>query len=304
MRMPNFIIIGAAKSGTTSVYRYLQQHPLVYMSPLKETNFFAYEGQTLKFRWWGEPPISILHSITDINAYCAQFRDVSNELAIGEASPLYLYHQTAAARIQHYLPNAKLIAILRHPVERAFSHFTHLIRHNREPLSDFSQALQEEKARMREGWNWDYYYRDMGFYYVQLKRYFDIFARAQIKVFLYEELKTDAKGFMKQIFRFLGIDDAFLPDVSIRYNVSGSPKNKFVQAFLSKWNPIKAIVKSFLPQELRYRLLSQVGNKIFTKPELPLGIRSQLLEGYREDILKLQDLIKRDLSMWLNKRRV
>lgn len=299
MTMPNFLIIGAAKSGTTSVYNYLRQHPQVYMSPLKETNFFAYEGQELDFRWWGKAPTSVLNSITDIDSYRAQFREVSQEIAIGEASPLYLYHPTAPVRIKNYLPNVKLIAFLRHPAERAFSHFRHLIRENREPTSSFSQALEQETLRMRANWNWDYFYRDLGFYYAQLQRYYDIFDRDQIKIFLFSELKSDPRKVIEQIFRFLGVDHTFVPDVSTKHNISGIPKNMLIKALLSNYNPIKIVIRNILPRELLVSFYSRIGDKLFVKPELPLEIRAQLTDEYKKDIKKLQNLVDKDLSIWL-----
>ena len=122
MTMPNFLIIGAMRAGTTSLYHYLKQHPQVYMSPVKEPRFFALEGEKPDP---GRPTDERLmnHSITDIEAYRALFQAVSKETAIGEASPLYLYSPKAPERIRHYIPDAKLIAVLRDPVERAYSHF-------------------------------------------------------------------------------------------------------------------------------------------------------------------------------------
>ena len=132
MAMPNFLIIGAMKSGTTALYYYLEQHPQVYMSPVKEPNFFCSEEN------------SDGDFATRLGAYQDLFRDVSGEKAIGEASHCYLYEPEAAARIQEYITDAKLIAVLRDPVDRAYSHFLHMVRNGSEPLTDFALALREE----------------------------------------------------------------------------------------------------------------------------------------------------------------
>ena len=297
--MPNFLIIGAAKSGTTSIYNYLKKHPQVYMSSLKETNFFAYEGSKLDSKWWGETPSSIRNSITDIYSYSRQFQDVSNEIAIGESSPLYLYHSNSPVRIKKYLPRVKIIAVLRHPAERAYSHFRHLVRNNREPISNFLQALEKESMRIQANWNWDYFYKDLGFYYIQLKRYYDIFNRTQIKIFLFSELKSDTRHFMKQVFKFIGVDYNYMPDVSIKYNISGIPKNMFIKACLSNYNPIKKLIKFTLPRETLAKIYNRIGNKFLVKPDMPLEIRKKLIAEYRDDIIKLQNLINKDLSIWL-----
>lgn len=299
MLMPNFLIIGAAKAGTTALYYYLKQHPQIYMSPVKETNFFALEGEKLDFRGPGDREAINSFSITDLESYLLQFQGVSNEIAIGEASPLYLYSPKAPERIKFYIPNAKLIAILRNPVERAYASFLHLIRDGREFFTDFAQALQEEKARIQNNWEHIWHYEQMGFYYTQLKRYYDIFRHSQIKVYLYEDFKTRPVSVLQDIFRFLGVDDTFSPDMYIRPNVSGIPKNKVMHTFLTKPNPIKTILKPFFPARLRQRIVTSLKNRNLVKPELSPEIRKQLLQVYREDIMKLQDLIQRDLSKWL-----
>ena len=135
MTMPNFLIIGAMKSGTTALYYYLEQHPEIYMSPVKEPNFFSSQERE-----------NAAGAVARIGNYRDLFRGVSGETAIGEASHSYLYEPGAAAEIRRYAPEAKLIAILRNPIDRAYSHFLHMVRSGTEPLDDFAQALQEEAA--------------------------------------------------------------------------------------------------------------------------------------------------------------
>ena len=146
MSMPNFLIIGAAKSGTTSLYAYLEQHPQAYLSPKKEPEFFSYEGREVDFNGpKGEEQANHgikQHITANIEEYRALFRGASDEKAIGEASTMYLYSPQAPSRIKHYIPKVKLIAIFRNPVDRAYSTFSYLTLQGREPLSEFSQALQ------------------------------------------------------------------------------------------------------------------------------------------------------------------
>ena len=182
--MPNFLIIGAAKSGTSAIYHYLKQHPQIYMSPIKEPYFFAFEGEKLNFQG---PGLTINESsIKEIESYRNLFQGVSDEVAIGEASTLYLYIPKAPTLIKQYVPNIKLIAILRNPVDRAYSSFMHLIRDQQEPITDFAQALKAEESRIQNNWGFLWRYQDIGFYSVQLKRYFEKFDRSQIKVYLYD----------------------------------------------------------------------------------------------------------------------
>lgn len=141
----------------------------------------------------------------------------------------------------------------------------------------------------------------MGFYYEQMKRYFGTFDKSQIRVYLYEDFTTNPMSIVQNTFQFLGVDDTFAPDVSIKHNVSGIPKNKGLHTFLRKeHDPIKFILKPLIPKELRRRIMLSLHNRNLDKPPLLAPeLRRQLIEVYREDILKLQNLIQRDLSTWL-----
>ena len=289
MTMPNFLIIGAMKSGTTALYYYLEQHPEIYMSPVKEPNFFSSQENAAD-------------TVTDIGAYQHLFRGVSGEKAIGEASHSYLYEPSAAAEIRRYIPEARLIAILRNPIERAYSHFLHMVRSGTEPFDDFAQALQAEEADIdQERTFQDYIGR--GLYYEQLQRYFGTFPREQFRVYLYEDLSDAPIRTVQDAFRFLEVDDSFVPDVSLRRNVSGHPKYKTLDGLLRRQSRIKHAAKIYLPARLRWRL-SKAFDDLKTRnlvepPPLRSEVRRQLILVFREDILKVQELIHRDLSGWL-----
>lgn len=297
MILPNFIIIGAAKSGTTALYHYLKQHPQIYLSPIKETEFFAFEGDELNFKGPGDLPRATITNFVD---YQAQFQSVVNEVAIGEASPVYIYSSKAPERIKNYLPDVKLIAILREPIARAYSQYLMFIRDQREPLRDFAQAIEEEKNRREQGWAWGWRYLELGFYYTQLKRYFDIFNSEQIRVYLYDDLQDNPTRVIKDICTFLNVDTKFSPDMSFKPNISGVPQNKLLHSFLRNPNVFKDLLKPFLSAKLRKRLRLNLQNSNLSKPELKPEVKEQLLPIFREDILQLQDLIQRDLSPWLN----
>ncbi len=259
--LPNFIILGAAKAGTTALYHYLRQHPQIYMTPLKETNFFALKDRQLNFCGPGDNDYVNQMSITDWDCYKAQFDGVRDEIAIGEASPLYLYEACAAPRIKEYVPDAKLLIFLRNPIDRAYSAFVHLVRDGRETTRDFGEALALEDERIALGWEHIWHYKHMGLYYDQVKRYFDLFGRENVRVDLYYDFKTRPVELMQEIFGFLGVDETFAPDISQRYNEASVPHEQ--------------------------------------RPPLTLEVRHQLLDYFREDSLKVQDLIGRDLSRWL-----
>ena len=292
MTLPNFLVIGAMKSGTTALYYYFEQHPQIYMSPIKEPNFFCSEGQeNLDGR-----------SITSIEAYRDLFRHASGETAIGEASHCYLYEPKAAARIRAHVPDARLIAVLRNPIDRAYSHFLHMVRNGTEPLTDFAQALREEEVGAhRERSFQDYIGR--GLYYGQLKRYFDTFGWDQVRVYLYDDLSDAPVDMLRDAFRFLGVDDSFVPDVSLRRNVSGQPKYETLDRFLRSPSAIKDMLKLYLPGRLRWSLSNAFdklkARNLVEPPSVQPEVRRRLIEVYRQDILKLEELLHRDLSGWL-----
>ena len=299
MSMPNFLIIGAMKSGTTSLWYYLKQHPQIYMSPIKEPQFFCYEGQRLDFRGPGDEGLN-RDSITDLETYQSHFDGASTAAVIGDASTLYLYEPRAAARIHYYIPNAKLIAILRNPADRAYSAFRYRRRERFEPIADFEEALKAEPMRIRNNWAPHWHYQRAGFYFEQVKRYFDLFDRDQIRIYLYDEMKAEPLGFLRNIFRFLNVDDTFAPDISVRYNTAGIPRSKVFQSLLIGQHPFKVAVRLFVPKHQRRRIFAKLYHRnLMLPPPLPPEVREQLIELYRLDILKLQELIQRDLSKWL-----
>ncbi|NEP00702.1 MAG: sulfotransferase [Symploca sp. SIO2E9] len=305
MIMPNFLIIGAMKAGTTSMYQYLKQHPQIYMSPIKEPQFFPFEGRTLNFRGPGNQgaPLNSI-AVTEIEAYRALFDQVSNQRAIGEASVIYLYMLNAAERIKYHIPDVRLIVILRNPADRAYSHFLSRVGW-REPITNFAQVLREEKMRIANNWGPGWHYASMGFYYAQLRRYYDNFCSNQIKVYLYEDYMNSPISVLQETFQFLDVDDKFIPDLSKKHNVStGVPRNKLLHRLLTKSHPVKSILKPLLSTGIRANLVNKIVKGVRShnlgKYEFSLELRKQLSQLYREDILKLQDLIQKDLSKWLD----
>lgn len=294
--MPNFLILGAAKAGTTSLHYYLAQHPEIYMSRVKEPRFFALEAEKLNF----QNPDNLINydSITDLKEYQKLFANVSTETAIGEASPLYLYSSKAVERIKHYIPQAKLIVVLRNPVERAYSCYTHLVREGYETLS-FEAGLAAESERIADNWAHLWHYRQAGYYYRQLKRYFSCFSQEQIRVYLYEDLRQDSVSLVQNVCRFLQVEDSFIPDLT-RQNVSGIPKYRVLHNLVNRGNVARKVLQQVLPQQLRSNIAQNIREwNLQAKPTLNPNVAYQLKQQYREDIGKLEDLLQRNLSSWL-----
>lgn len=286
-RLPNFIIIGAAKAGTTSLYNYMNQHPQIFMSPIKETRFFSYDDKQTREDL--QRMYSTYFPVKTVEEYENLFKDAKNELIIGEATPSYLTRPRAAYKIKELLPKAKLLAILRNPVDRAISGYILAVRDGKE-TRDANAAFKK-----------DSYFVQNSYYYENLKRYFDLFPREQIKICLYDDFKKDTLSVTQEIFTWLDIDATFEPDVASRYNVGGLPKNRVLNIVLIKigmmgrYRSIHSFIPDFVIRRFRATYTKNLGRDF----EIPQDLRSRLIELYREDILKVQDLISRDLQHWL-----
>jgi len=297
MTLPNFVVIGAYKSGTTSLYQYLKEHPEIFLSSVKEMSYLAYEDGVTPRSIWGTPIVRDLNQflIRSISAYQNNFKSVNSEKAIGDVSPMYMASAVAPERIKHYLEDVKIIAILRNPVDRAYSAYLMHVRNGRENrnMEDIILENPFEERIIRTG-----------FYYPQLKRYFDLFDADKIRILIFEEFKANTVKVMQDVYRFLGVTDSFVPNVNIIHNVGGIPKHpKLYRLGLGRrfW-----IIQRYLPslsrivtKPLRGVRISVINREFIKAPELPADVRYKLKEVYRGDILQLQNMLKRDLSAWL-----
>lgn len=297
-RWPNFFVIGAGKSGTTSLYHYLKQHPQIFMCPVKEPKYFALAGHGLDFKGPGDARI-VPETTTTESAYLALFDGAGQKPIVGEASTIYLGEWGAATRMARQVPDARLVAVLRHPAERAYSAYLHLRRDGFEMLESFEDALDAEAERARLGYYYHWYLRARGHYGRQLKEFYDVFPREQIRVYLYEDFAASPQRVLSDIFCFLGVDETFEADTSARHNQSGIPRNLKIQKFLNKEHPLKQWLKRYIPEHAGHRMISMLQPRLVEKPGLPPDIRAKLTEAFRDDILLLQELIGRDLSHWL-----
>ncbi len=297
MTLPNFLIIGAPKAGTTSLHYLLSQHPQIFMCPVKEAGFFWAYQQDIHL---SGPGVAKLHNrlISERDEYEKLFEGAAGHPAIGESSVRYLSAPSAPPTIHRLAPQARLIVSLRQPAERAFSAFTHNLRDGLEPCTSFPEAIAQDRSGARDSWLFCRYL-DRGFYYQSLKRYLEYFPRQQIHISLLEDLKSDAPGLMGSLLRFLQVDESFTPDLSHQHNASGIIRNPVLRFLWTRSNQLRASLRPLLPPRLRHAAFEWVIQDLEKVP-FPADQRAELTEFYRQDILQLQDLIDRDLSHWLN----
>lgn len=302
--LPDFLVIGAGKSGTTSIDKYLNQHPGIFVPKKKEPNFFGYEN--VKEDDLRENPDDLAHfrnSVTTLEQYLSIFGDARPGQKRGETSNTYMYHKDAPHRIRHYIPDVKLIAILRQPADRLFSRYMHLVRENRPPSKNFSDCLNKDSI----WWQRNDLVKE-GFYCKHLSTFFELFPRENILVYLYEDFRDDPRKVMKEIYGLIGVDQSFEPDVSMRYNESGVIKNTLLNRIYGQGGWISKFLQKFLPEiyqrlkgslPLKKKMLD-LRRKNLAKLEMDATIRKALtLNVYGEDIRQLEKLLRRDLSHWL-----
>lgn len=299
-RRPNFFLVGAAKSGTTSVANYLDQHPEVFVCRPKEPNYFAFEPNS-KPVCQGPVDSELLYeqllkyTVTSPDEYHRLFADARQAKAVGEASVRYLYESQVPERLAAYAPQARLIVILRDPVDRLYSHYHMNVSKHVEPET-LQAALADESERVQRGYGWDWHYRRVGKYGEQLQRYFQCFDREQVLVLFHSQLQTEPLGTMAKIFQHLGVDSDFRPDVSSKALVGRTPKWRTLRHLIRDDNPMKTVAKLVVPKPLRKSFVRWTESKnLRSIPPLDPLLRQELRHDFAADAQLLSDLLERPL---------
>ena len=290
--LPNFIVIGAAKAGTTALYWYLAEHPAVFMSPVKETNYFAYgvdaDGRLL----YGNPEHHAF-PVKTLEEYRQLFAGAVDSGAVGEASPIYLECPQAAQRIGALLPAAEIICSLRQPVDRAYSDYVMYLRHrgrSLEPTRDLTTTA--DWARPDSRW------MRIGRYHEQLSRYFEIFPRGQIHVLLFDDLKRSPLRVVQEVYQLLDVDPLFVPDLSTPHAPGGLPAIQAMERLFTN-RAVQSAIKPLLPMRAANWVRRLRRRNLRPAPPLPAELRQELTRHFHDDIRKTSQLIGRSLDHWL-----
>jgi hypothetical protein len=266
---PNFFLVGAAKSGTTALYEALRAHADVYLPALKEPHLYAYLAD----------PSTASHLYPDeLSArrrYAELYAGVAGERAVGDGSTTTLVVPGAAVVLARDVPSARIVVILRHPVDRAFSHFSHFVVAGGEPIGDFATAIGQEDARQAAGFPFTYRYLGWSRYHDQLCPFFELFGRERVLVHLYDDFCRDPNAVVRSTLRFLGVDDTLpLPPVG-------------------RHNEVRSRVAR--PSGLLGRLRRQAPSP---RPSLDSALRAELTAAFEGEIVQLEELLGRDLAAW------
>jgi len=277
-RWPDFLIVGAPRSGTSSIYEYLKDISGIFMPKIKEINYFCLSFDSKEF----------LFAIRDKEDYLDLFKDANSNELIGEASPSYLRDPLAPKLIYDVNSNAKIIIILRDPVLRAFSHYLLFLAFGNE-TETFSTSIK----KALNGTD-DYSGRiiNSGLYYQQVKRYLETFGRNNVKILIFEEFVQDVRKTVKEILLFLEIKSE-LPDlVDVAFGEYTSPGRIMTQIFR---NPSIRKLGKMLPISISLSLLHQFRGKKAKKPKMAESDRKLLEDIYKDEAKKLEKLLGRKL---------
>lgn len=282
----DFFIVGAPKSGTTSLYNYLDQHHSITMSSVKEPNYFScieIEDQKLYYK---------TKQIPTLDKYHALFNFKNGSCLFGEASVSYLYYKDIASRIKNYNEDAKIIIILRDPVERAVSHYN-MDKRLGFVKNDLKSILDD--ISLKNHMLFYQQYIQLGFYYLQVKRYIDVFGKENVCVMKYDELNNDNKEFTNKILNFLDLDVDNNIDFNTPYNSYKSSSNQLVNILYSM-SFVRKIISSFSPNSI----LKVINKSFFNKQETKISeeIEMKLYDLFYEDILLLEQMLGIDLNSW------
>lgn len=304
--LPDFFIVGAAKSATTSLYSYLQQHPRVFLPAQKELYFFSYNGAAPRFKLADDTVREPVGCTAP--EYFRFYENCPAGSLAGDTTSWYLYyHKEVIANIKNlYGRNAeklKIIMVLRNPIDRAWSHYS---MHKGQGLIGipFSEAIEGKfRDRITNPAN-NYYpgydYIGFGMYAAQVKAYLDAFPH--VKIYLYEEVNKNAPAVVNDMFEFLDLAPLEELKDQKRLNVSGAPRSRsaaFVSRMLYRPYAVKKVLRSILPARLRYKIKMNVSRFLFKRQLLSSRDRETLVQIYRDDIRQLGEIIGKDLSGWL-----
>jgi hypothetical protein len=289
---PNFFIVGAPRCGTTAMYEYLRQHPDIFMPYRKEPVYFGVD-------------LSKRLPYLDEEGYLKLFSGGRGKRRVGEATVWYLYSQTAASEIKAFSPDAKIIIMLRDPVEMIHSLHSHWLFTSNENIADFGEALDAEPERSRgaripaTAWRPEgLQYRAVGRYAAQVKRFLDTFGSSAVKIILYDDFEAEPARVYRETLAFLEVDPDFQPDFPI------VNRNKGVRSVpLQRLTHSRAFVglMSRLPGPVFHairRLLVRINIRYQPRPSLDPSLRARLAAEFAEDVAQLSTLIGRDLSAW------
>jgi hypothetical protein len=291
----DFFLVGAARCGTTSLYNYLNNCEDVFLPKVKEPNFFSNVDSPKSEDFELPKPDKSYHSkiINSKEIYDSLYQDAAINQLKGDTSPSYLWDRKVAKKLYDHNPHAKIIISLRHPVERAYSHYIMNYYTGADSNKSFQEALNDQKIEM---WGTCNQYLEMSAYFHQVNAYYEIFPKSQIKILIYEDWTKDVRMKVNEVFEFLGLKPCeSIYNGNIESNKIKPVKKMFLLNFLRQ-NNIKSTIKNIISQDN----IDSLKNYIFSDDKeikkIDEGLRDRLSQSFIEDINRLSQLTGIDFS--------
>jgi Sulfotransferase family len=301
MTLPNFFVIGVPKAGTTALHVALAQHPQLYMSEVKEPKFFLCDGPPTTRGGPGDARTSREH-IWRREDYEALFARAPQGALRGESTPFYLYDPDAQRRLHDAVPDARLIAILRDPIDRAHSNWTHLWSAGLEPEDDFLAACRLEQRRAEDGWAPFWRYLDLGRYGEQLRRLYTRFPREQVLVLRYRQLRDEPAATLDRICGFLGVEAGLvreIPAANVTTHASASSKNRMLSELLRALTAVDRYLPGPIGRRGGDALSRMIQSEQRRRSPLTDEQRAELIPHFAADVALLQELTGESFGDWL-----
>ena len=303
MALPDFLIAGVPKAGTTALHAALVRHPDLFLPTVKEPKFFLSDGPPPTTGGPGDVQTYQEH-VWRRTDYEALFGPAPAGALRGEATPFYLYDLEAHNRIQSLVPEAKLILLLRDPVDRAHSNWTHLWNAGLEPEADFLAACRAEEQRKAAGWAAFWHYTSQGMYGQQVQHLLKVFPREQVLLLRYRDLKDAPGATLDRVCEFLGVRAGVLRDIPKenvnRHVVQNTPFNAALRALLRFGGEIGHRFPVPLRLAARGPILTVLHRKKGNRPVTTPDERAALLPMFADDVALLQDVTGEAYDDWLS----
>jgi len=283
----DFFIVGAPKAGTTSLYHYLNEHPQVEMSSQKEPDYFSDKAIQEQGIYYGKNRINTLEKYESLFIK-------KEEVIYGEGSVSYLFYENVAEEIKKYNSNAKIIVMLRNPIDRAFSHY--LMDYRLGLVSDSFEDIINKKSKHKNAHLFYQQYIEVSEYAKQIQRYVNVFIPDNVLLIDYEDFKKNVSGTVDVVYGFLNISTEFAADVNTKHNTFTMPKNKGIR-FIYSFVFLRKSLAFMFPKSV----VKNIRNLLFKadkKPKLLKETRSQLKQFFSNDVKVLGEILDKDYSKW------
>jgi hypothetical protein len=301
MPRPNFVVAGAARSGTTALIEGLRLHPDVFVTRPKEPHYFALHDQEIDFRGPGDEDWVNKVAVNDRDRYLSLYDSDRDYRARGEGSVSTLYYaDRAVPEIVRMNPDMRVVVLLREPVERAFSSYTYLRLRGMEPESDFRVALADERRRRAANWHHLWHYTAMSHYADDLQTLVDGLGREQVGVWFYDDLQADYQRVLAEVAAFLDLPPFPQPPTLPKVNASGTARLDAAQRAI-RWATRNQAVRATVKRVVPFRSRERIRSSLIRTDVIPPETAAELEPLFVDDLRRVTTLVDRSSPPWLER---